>query len=130
MISMRLEISPVPFSRPGSIGKRRFNPQKYSKFRQDLSMLMRFHYGSKKPMEGPIEVRSIFYLSKPKTSKNEYPIVRPDLDNFLKGALDSANGILFYDDSQVVNVFAGKRYSEEEGIHLFVGRYKENVQAR
>ena len=40
------------------------------------------------------------------------PIVRPDLDNYLK-CLDALNGIVWKDDSQVVMITAQKKYGEE-----------------
>lgn len=125
MISMTLPIAPVPFSRPRCNGNQFYNAPKYSKFKKQLSILLQFHFGKKKPIEGPVELRVSFSFIKPKTSKNDCPVVRPDLDNFLKAVMDAANGILWGDDSQVVSIFTKKQYSKEEGIHLFVQKYKD-----
>jgi Holliday junction resolvase RusA-like endonuclease len=40
------------------------------------------------------------------------PSSRPDLDNFVKAALDGLNGILFADDSSVVQIWAAKMYGD------------------
>jgi Holliday junction resolvase RusA-like endonuclease len=129
MISMHLPIAPVPFSRPRCNGNQFYNAPKYSKFKKQLSTLLQFHFARRKPIEGPIELRVIFHLEKPKTSKNEYPIVRPDLDNYLKSVMDAANKILWLDDCQVVRVFMQKFYSKEPAIGIFVQKYtgEENV---
>src|SRR5690606_194541 len=39
------------------------------------------------------------------------PCVKPDIDNFVKAALDALNGVVFADDKQVVRVEAEKRYA-------------------
>lgn len=40
------------------------------------------------------------------------PTGKPDLDNVAKGILDAMNGIVFKDDSQVVELILRKRYAE------------------
>jgi len=50
------------------------------------------------------------------------PTVRPDLDNFLKSALDPLNGILFDDDSQIVELTASKFYSNTPGINIKIDK--------
>jgi Holliday junction resolvase RusA-like endonuclease len=41
------------------------------------------------------------------------PVKRPDLDNYMKTALDACNEIVFADDSQIVKLIANKRYGEK-----------------
>ena len=41
------------------------------------------------------------------------PASRPDLDNFVKSALDAVNGIVVADDSQIVEVRARKKYGDQ-----------------
>ena len=36
---------------------------------------------------------------------------RPDLDNFVKAAIDGCNKIVFTDDSRITKMFAVKQYS-------------------
>ena len=40
------------------------------------------------------------------------PSARPDLDNFVKATLDGLNGILFADDSSIVQIWAAKMYGD------------------
>jgi Holliday junction resolvase RusA-like endonuclease len=40
------------------------------------------------------------------------PSVRPDLDNYIKAVADGCNGILFCDDSSVVQIWAAKMYGD------------------
>ena len=65
-----------------------------------------------KPSGNPICLWVEFYLSRPKTNKSKLPIVRPDLDNYLKSVMDAGNGVFWIDDSCVVKVIAEKRYAD------------------
>lgn len=65
-----------------------------------------------------IRVEMDFCLIKPKSSKNEHPTVRPDVDNYVKSVLDAMNGIIISDDSIVTSLEASKKYSSIEGIAL------------
>ncbi len=46
------------------------------------------------------------------------PIVKPDIDNYTKGILDSLNGIVWKDDSQVVSLIANKYYSDNPRVEI------------
>lgn len=73
------------------------------------------------PFEGPLELRVGVWLAIPTSwsaKKQEQaaigllrPIGRPDLDNYLKLCQDALKAIVWRDDSQVVDLFIGKRYS-------------------
>ena len=45
---------------------------------------------------------------------------RPDLDNFLKAVKDALNGIVWRDDSQIVNLTARKLYGETPKLVITV----------
>jgi Holliday junction resolvase RusA-like endonuclease len=40
------------------------------------------------------------------------PCVKPDVDNLIKWSSDIANGILWHDDAQIVDLISSERYSE------------------
>jgi Holliday junction resolvase RusA-like endonuclease len=54
------------------------------------------------------------------SGKRAMPTKRPDLDNLLKGFLDSGNGILWVDDSQIVDLYIKKRYGYKPGVEVSV----------
>lgn len=70
---------------------------------------------------GALEVNVTAWVEIPKSwSKNNQaralngeilPTSRPDADNYLKCCLDAMNGVVYKDDSQVVTMSVGKRYS-------------------
>lgn len=47
------------------------------------------------------------------------PTKRPDLDNMVK-CIDGLNGIVWHDDSQVVQLVASKAYAETPGVDVVV----------
>lgn len=46
-------------------------------------------------------------------SREILPIARPDVDNYAKGIKDALNGILYKDDSQIVELTVRKYYAKE-----------------
>lgn len=60
---------------------------------------------------GPITVRVVFELPKPKKPKAPEHLTKPDLDKLVRGSLDAMKGVLWNDDSQVTNITASKRYA-------------------
>ena len=81
-----------------------------------------------KPLECPLVVELDIYRQIPKSTskkrrklKNERvirPVVKPDIDNYSKGILDSLNGIVYKDDSQVVSLIANKYYSDNPRVEI------------
>lgn len=67
---------------------------------------------------GPVRLEVDFYLERPKTVKPEkrpLPIVPPDLDKLVRGVGDGIDqsGMIWGDDSQVVELMARKFYADE-----------------
>lgn len=79
-------------------------------------------------MTNPIKCKLLFFCKRPKThyktgkKSNElkenapkYNTNKKDLDNMVKFILDALNDKLYLDDSLVVEIYAVKHYSEDEG---------------
>jgi Holliday junction resolvase RusA-like endonuclease len=79
-------------------------------------------------LEGPLGMVLTVYRSTPKSfskikaalaeSGRLTPTTKPDIDNYLKGVKDALKGVIWKDDSQVVEVFARKRYSARPRIEV------------
>lgn len=109
-------MEPVPKGRPRFTSQgRAYTPPRTRKAEEFLQKMLN-RQAPKETFEGPISVRVIIYLPKPKSVKNrEYPHVRPDLDNFVKLVLDGAQKAgIFKDDGQICDLTAFKRYAENE----------------
>ena len=76
-----------------------------------LCGLVARQYAPPEPLTGPLHVRLLFWLPRPKTGKRLYPTVRPDAENLVKGLLDAWNGVLWQDDNQIVQLFIEKAYT-------------------
>lgn len=82
------------------------------------------------PLDGELSVEIKFYrpiqksLSKKerdrRLSGKHKPIVKPDLDNYVKSALDALNGVLWVDDARIVELHAFKYYSVSPRIEVIV----------
>lgn len=81
------------------------------------------YFGAVKPTEKAIAVDVVFYRPVQKSiSKIErkrrltgesLPVVKPDIDNYVKAILDALNGVAFKDDSQIIALNAKKLYSDK-----------------
>lgn len=106
-----------------------YDPEKVKKFKKELSQLARSQYKDD-PLDGMLEVDVWFYrpvqksLSKKERTRRlsgaHRPTVKPDLDNYIKSTLDALNGILWIDDSHIVDLHAHKRYSDRPRIEITV----------
>lgn len=77
--------------------------------------------------EGPLRLSLSFHFVKPKSAKKRvHHIVKPDLDNLIKGVKDALKGIAWMDDSQVVALGAFKSYSENPGVWVEIMEQVEN----
>lgn len=81
------------------------------------------------PFLGPLAVRAAFYRSVPASWSNKkqalalagklLPTSKPDVDNCIK-LIDGAKGVVWRDDSQVVEAHIWKRFSETPRVVIEV----------
>ncbi|CAI6087210.1 hypothetical protein COHCIP112018_05392 [Cohnella sp. JJ-181] len=104
-----------------------YDPAK-SKDYKDYVRLAAAEHAPPKLLEGPLAIMLIAYRSIPKSfSKKKaaaaeagelYPVSKPDADNYLKGVKDALKGVMWVDDSQVVDAYVRKRYSAKPRIEV------------
>ena len=125
---------PVPKARPRfrRIGKfvSTYTAPKTKTYEDQVRDAARLAMGSTEPLETPVSV--YFYLSVPVPasyskkrtqaclSGEEKPIKKPDLTNVAKSLEDGMNGIVYKDDSQIVNLHLTKVYSTEPKVEVMV----------
>jgi crossover junction endodeoxyribonuclease RusA len=65
------------------------------------------------PLSGPVAMRVTFYLPRPKSAPRKvlYPATRPDLDKLVRSVFDSLQGIIYSEDSRIVDIDARKRFA-------------------
>jgi len=104
-----------------------YDPEK-SRDYKDYVRLAASEHAPAALLEGPVGMMLTVYRSMPKSfSKKKateaeagrlQPTSKPDVDNYLKGVKDALKGVIWKDDSQVVEVFAQKRYSARPRIEV------------
>lgn len=68
----------------------------------------------------PLGVLLSFQRTPARNCRLKACIVRPDLDNYMKAALDALHGVVFEDDSQIVYAVGMKRYGMESNTLVTV----------
>jgi Holliday junction resolvase RusA-like endonuclease len=111
-------ISPVAASRPRVSRHGAYFTGPYKQFRKDMADLCAEIFYDWEPLEGLLSVDLELYIKQPKKTKLLVP--RADNDNFEKAIWDSLNGYLWVDDTQIVENYTIKHWSEkgEEGCFI------------
>jgi Holliday junction resolvase RusA-like endonuclease len=116
-----LLVDPKPKARPSfTRAGRVYTPSETKSFEKLVADTL--HYAFKQtPIDGrPLIVELEFHIERPKSVKRDYPIVKPDIDNFVKAILDAANGVIYKDDAVICDLHVKKRYAETGYIRLKV----------
>jgi Holliday junction resolvase RusA-like endonuclease len=81
----------------------------------------------KTPLTGPVEVTIYAFLPQPKSVKSDFHVVKPDLDNLMKFALDCLTRARYWADDKQISVLYGlKLYGTPEWrIHIWYYPDKE-----
>lgn len=100
--------------------------QRYLAYKSRIGWAAREHI--KVAIDAPVSVDMKFYYPIPqswskadKTAAREgtkRPIVKPDIDNVVKGCFDALNGIAWKDDNRVVEESSSKWYSDRPRIEI------------
>lgn len=109
---------PVPKARPRFGRGRVFTPKKTRAYEDTIRLEATLAMKGRKPLAGPVYMLLTVYIRPPQKPKHDEPIGRPDIDNFIKSALDGCNGIVFADDAQVTRVDAMKMYFSSPGMAI------------
>lgn len=130
MLQFTLPITPVPKGRPRFSRYGTYTPKETVKFENDVRLLVKSMMGSQEPIETPLQVFLYFRLPVPKSyskkrteaclSGLEKHQKRPDLDNLTKGVMDAFNGLIYKDDSQIVEMHLTKVYDVKAGIDVLI----------
>ncbi|MBJ6360840.1 RusA family crossover junction endodeoxyribonuclease [Paenibacillus sp. GCM10012307] len=137
MIQFTVYGEPVAQGRPRASTQggfvRMYDPAK-SRDYKDYVRIAASEHAPAKLLDGPLAMMVIAYRPIPKSfSKKKaadaeagqiYPVSKPDADNYLKGIKDALKGIMWVDDSQVVDAYVRKRYSFKPRIEVTIRQIK------
>ncbi|MGC3849682.1 MULTISPECIES: RusA family crossover junction endodeoxyribonuclease [Lactobacillaceae] len=133
MIKHTFMLTPVQQQRPRATryGRsiRLYDPKAVKQFKQAVAEEAMFTYRSQ-PLSGSLAVTLVFYrpvqqsLSKVEKQRRidgrRLPVVKPDLDNYIKSFLDALHGIYWQDDALITDIVASKRYGRQPRIEIEV----------
>ena len=133
VVTFAVDGDPVPKGRPRFARRGQFvqtyTDAKTIDYETQVAMKARHAIGSTKPLESALTVflylRYTVPASYSKKRKEaclnglEYP-KRIDIDNVYKSITDAMNGIVYLDDSQIVEAHIKKVYAEESGANIMV----------
>jgi Holliday junction resolvase RusA-like endonuclease len=109
------QIKPVPLQRNQHKDgfAKPYLPERSKIYRQNLQWILRATMKGKALYQGALSITINLY-------KNIVPTAKGygDADNHAKAVLDAANGILFTDDAQIVNLQVIKHKSKIEGLTI------------
>ena len=108
-LTIKAAIEPVPFARAATNGKRRYNPKRYTSFKQLLGYYAREAMNGRAPLTGAIKLSADFFKQKPKSTTS---IRWGDGDNHLKAVMDALQGICYENDAQIVAGAFKKHFGE------------------
>lgn len=88
-------------------------------------------------LEGGLQVFVVIWLERPKSwtrrkvAETPFPTGKPDLDNVVKLIGDALNGIVWHDDSQIVDLHVARRFSTDgERVVVSIFRLGADETAR
>lgn len=130
MISIFIPMEPVPQGRPKfrrhATFVQTYDPGKSRDYKKELSDAVKKLNVVPFAKDLPLVLSIRFLLTKPKSVKRVFPVVKPDLDNLVKAVKDALKGIAWHDDSQVCDSRESKRYAiSEAGMYIEVRELKE-----
>ncbi len=118
-----VQTKPVPQARPRFYVRRHgqknivgaYDPANCKTFKEVIAWHAKaavLRQGIRRPAEGPISIRLVFQMGR--NGKELYHTKRPDIDNLAKAVKDALKGIVYADDSQIVEAHLYKQYGGPE----------------
>ncbi len=134
MVTFKVDGTPVPKGRARYARRGNFistyTPEKTRTYETLIKDAAIEAMGSSEPLETPVSLYLYIRVPIPKscTKKRleaisnglEKPTKKPDASNILKSVEDGMNGVVYYDDSQIINIHVTKVYSSLPGVDICV----------
>ena len=90
----------------------RFLPKSSRQFKSELALIAKTQMGATEPFSAPLSVSIHFYKNLKRVTSRNFG----DIDNHVKAVLDALNGIVWTDDSLIVELHAFKHSGEPKII--------------
>jgi Holliday junction resolvase RusA-like endonuclease len=134
IVTFKVDGTPVPKGRARYVRRGNhistYTPDKTRNYESLIKEAAIEAMGSSEPLETPVTlylyIRAPIPKSLPKKrieaclNGSEKPIKKPDASNVLKSVEDAMNGVVYKDDSQIINLHVTKVYSTLAGVDVCV----------
>lgn len=118
--------NPIPKARARTVRLKNgmtttYTPKKTESW-EDMIRLQILKHKPEKLIDGAMALKATFFLQRGKSipKKREYPETKPDLDNLLKCLTDAMEGIIYTNDSRIVDEAVGKRYGDPPRVEVYL----------
>lgn len=111
-------------------GIRMFTPEKTREYEASIAWLAKAAMRGREPFGRGVAMRLVIQAAPPKSWPKRqreralaglvYATYKPDADNVIKAVGDAGNGVLWFDDSQIVRLHVDKVYDAEDGVQVTV----------
>ena len=91
---------------------------------EDSIKLQALEHRPGKLLDGPLVLEVTFFLQRPQSrpKKCRYPDRKPDLDNLIKSLKDACEGIIYTNDSRIVEEHVKKEYGDPPRVEVKIYR--------
>ena len=134
MVTFKVDGTPVPKGRARYARRGNFistyTPEKTRTYETLIKDAAIEAMGSSEPLETPVSLYLYIRVPIPKSctkkrleaidNGSEKPTKKPDASNILKSVEDGMNGVVYHDDSQIINLHVSKVYSTLPGVDICV----------
>ncbi|KDC15366.1 RusA family crossover junction endodeoxyribonuclease [Bordetella bronchiseptica] len=110
-----------------------YTPEKTAAYESTVALTARQAMAGNQLIDGPVSAVLDIRLPVPQSwSKRkqaaalggtELPTKKPDADNVIKVIFDAINGVVWHDDTQVVDIVVRKRYAAVPGVAVEIERF-------
>lgn len=111
-----IPIDAVPQGRPRVVKGRAYDPPECAKFKSDFALLVNIQRTDTNLLTCPLKVDIAISRKFNSPTNKKFG----DCDNLAKGILDACNGVIWKDDSQIVDLHVAKLIADSEFITLEV----------
>jgi len=134
MVTFKVDATPVPKGRARYVRRGNhistYTPEKTRTYETLIKDSAIEAMGSSEPLETPVSLYLYIRVPIPASATkkrlqaiadgSEKPIKKPDASNILKSVEDGMNGVVYHDDSQIINIHVTKVYSSLPGVDICV----------
>ena len=134
MVTFKVDATPVPKGRARYVRRGNhistYTPEKTRTYETLIKESAKQAMGSSEPLETPVTLYLYIRVPIPKSctkkrleaiaNGSEKPIKKPDASNILKSVEDGMNGVVYKDDSQIVNIHVSTVSSSAPGVDICI----------